>query len=346
MLEITGITVTQSPAGVILGDGGEVHLNGSQTINGGTLRTANGGTVNRSGNGNTTMSDVFIDCDVSLVAPSGLIYGSDTLACTGTVAINDASSVNNSFVQFNANTTLSGGGRLFLGGSGNDSQVITSASTFTIAPDFTVEGSGDIAASLINNGLVRAFPSANGDGRLRLYSLSKTNNSQMVADTGGVLEITGMTITQNAEGGDDGELLADGGIVEFNGSQTVNGGVMRTANGGRLVKIGNGNLTASDLTLEGDLELQAPSGFLYGGLSFVNNGVVRINTTGSANNGYMQFNADTVITGDGRFALEGGGDDSQLITSASTATFGPDQRVEGEGKMFGSYVLEGVLAPG
>lgn len=341
-IEINGITINQSPTGEILADGGDVLLISSQSINGGRIRSINGGTVTKRTSGNITMSDVMIDTDLAVEASAGLHYNSESLVCTGTIALNDSGSANNAFVQFNANTTVSGGGRIFLGGSGNDSFVSTNGTTITIAPDFTIEGSGEINAASVNNGLVRAFTSEFGDGRLRLITSAKTNNAQYLADAGAVLEINGITINQ----GPAGEILADGGILELNGSQSINGGTLRADNGGRLRKVGNGNLTATGLTLEGDLELEAPSVMHYNSTDLVNNATVRVNSNGSANNAFIQFNANTVITGTGTVLLEGGVNDSQFTTNGTTATFSPTQALEGEGTMTGSYAIQGRFSPG
>ena len=342
IIEINGITVTQDPGGVILADGGEIALISNQTINGGTLRTMNGGTLVKLSLGNVTLVDTVIDSDLEVQAAAGVLWNGPTLDCNGTIELNDSASTSNSFIQFNTNATVTGGGSIFLAGSGNDSQVFTNGTTLTIAPDFTIEGSGDINATTVNNGLIRAFPSTNGDGRLRLVSGPKTNNSQILADTGGVIEINNITVTQAPAG----EILADGGNVELIGNQTINGGSMRSINGGRLIKLPSGNLSASDLTFESDFEMEAQSGMFYNSTSLVNNATIRLNTTGSTSDVFVQFNANTVVSGIGKVLLEGSSNDSQLHTNGTTATFGTGQTLEGEGTMAGSYIIQGRLAPG
>jgi hypothetical protein len=328
VVEINSVVVNQGAGGEILADGGSVEFVNSSTVNGGTMRTANGGTLVKLPSGNLSLSDMFIDGDLIVEAAAGVLYNSDMFTTTGSVIINDTTSASNSFIQFNANTTMTGGGRIFLGGSLDDSQVNTNATTLTIAPDFAVEGSGDINATLVNNGLVRAVPSANGNGRIRLILGTKTNNALMRADTDGVLEINGVTVNQ----GPGGEILADGGVVEFIASQTVNGGTLRTDNGGRLRKPASGNLSiGGDITLEGDLELEGASGLIVNTPMMTNNATLRINSNGSSSNTFVQFNANTVIGGTGTVFLEGDGDDSQLNTNATTVTYGPDQTVRGRG---------------
>ena len=346
VIEIQSIAVTNGPAGVLLADGGQIDFNANATINGGTLRTINGGTVRRRGNGTLTMTDVVIEADIPVEAASQIQYTGDTLDCSGDIILNDSASTANGYIQFNSNTTATGGGRIFLAGGGNDSAVFTNGTTLTVAPDFVVEGSGELNATFINNGLVRAFPSDNGNGRLRLISGGKTNNAVIVADPGGVIEITAITVTQNSEGGGPGLLVADGGTVEFSSNQSLNGGVLRAENGGQLVRLGNGTLTISDLTLEGDLDL-LPGGNMYvNGDSLVNDGAVLINDSASTTNSWVQFNGNASVTGTGRFLLGGGGDDSQMFTNGTTVTFGPDQRLEGEGRLTGAWVHHGTVEPG
>ena len=346
VIEVSNITVTQGPAGVLLADEGQIDFNANATVNGGTLRTINGGTIRRRGNGTLTMTDVMVDADIPVEQSSQIQYFGETFDCTGDIILNDSASTANGYIQFNSNTTATGGGRIFLAGGGNDSQVFTNGTTLTVAPDFVVEGSGEIYATMVNNGLVRAFPSDNGDGRLRLISGGKVNNALMVADPGGVLEINTIGVTQNSEGGGPGLLVADGGIIEFASNVTLTGGVLRDINGGRLIRTNSGTLSIADLTLEGDLEILAGGAVHINGNTLVNNGGVIINDSASTANSIVQFNGNTVVTGAGRFLLGGGGDDSQMFTNGTTATFGPDQRLEGEGRLSGSLVHNGTIEPG
>ncbi|USN98611.1 MAG: hypothetical protein H6810_10625 [Phycisphaeraceae bacterium] len=345
-VRISGITLSQGPAGELLADGGDIRFDGNQTLVGGKIRSVNGGTVTRSGNGTLTMSDVEVQGDLNLVPPSTLVHTGDALVCSASIILNDTSSSNDSILQFDADSTVSGGGSIFLGGSNNDSQVQTNGTVLTVASDFTIEGSGEIHADLVNNGLIRAFPSPNGNGTLTLTTGDKANNGQMLASAGGTLVIAAITVDQAGEGGTPGEIVADEGTVLFTGNQAIHGGVLRGANGGRLVRNGNGTLTASDVTLDGDLELVPPSTLLCDSATLVNNGVVIINDTGSSNDSIVQFDAPTVVSGSGRFVLAGGPGDSRIVANAVTPTFGANQRIEGLGDLHGSFVLDGVIAPG
>ncbi|USN98612.1 MAG: hypothetical protein H6810_10630 [Phycisphaeraceae bacterium] len=347
VVEINGIALTQDPSAVLLADGGEIELNGNQTIVNGTLRTVNGGVVRRIGNGTLSLTNVVVDASIPVEPGSQINYTGAVFNGTGDITLNETDSGADAYIQFFSNCTATGGGRIFLAGGGapgasNDSSVYTNGTVLTVAPDFVIEGSGELHAALVNNGLIRAFPSSNGDGRLRLITNNKTNNTQILADAGGVVEINGIAITQDPSA----VLQADGGTIEFNGGATLNGGVLRATNGGAIVRLGNGTLNTADLTLEGEIDLQPGANIQYNSVFFENNGAILVNPTTSTADAYVQFNANTVVTGDGRIVLGGGGNDSVLYTNGTVPTFGPGQRLEGEGQMYGTWNVQGVIAPG
>lgn len=344
VLEVENITITQGPAGELLADGGTLQFDGNPTVSGGTIRTANGGTAFRTNSGTLFLDSVAIDGDLSVGVVATVVWTGPVLDCNGSIILNDSISSNDAVLRFDTDATATGGGRIFLAGSQNDSQVNTVDSTLTIGSDFTVEGSGTVSAVIVNEGLVRAFPSDNGDGRLILDNGLKTNNGLMVADTGGTLTFSSVDVVQNAEGAPAGSLLASDGIVEFIGTGSVTGGVIANE-GGLAVRRTTGTTTLTDVTIEGDFEIE-PVGTvaIIGGLE--NNGRILINPTGSSNDGILRFDTNTTVTGEGDIVLEGGVNDSQINTNAVTATFGPDQRIIGEGEMNGDFVVDGTMAPG
>ncbi|HHN77209.1 MAG TPA: hypothetical protein ENK11_00845, partial [Phycisphaerales bacterium] len=146
-LFISGVTITQGPNGMIAADGGIVRFNGNVTIDGG--RILGTGTLLRPGNGNLSLTDVSLEQDIDVEAAGGILYAGAAFNCERTITLNDSASINNAFIQFNSDTTVSGGGSIFLAGGGapgasNDSRVVTNGTTLTIAPGFTIEGSGDV----------------------------------------------------------------------------------------------------------------------------------------------------------------------------------------------------------
>ena len=339
VIDLSNVTVNQGPSGEILADGGAVEFVSSQTVNGGTIRTANGGTLTKPASGNLSLSGVSLQGDLDVAGNAGVIYNSPFFDCQGTIALNDSTSTSNAFVQFNASTTVSGGGSFFLAGSSNDSAVTTNGTILTIEPGFTIEGSGEIPATLVNNGLIRAFPSTNGDGRLDLFSGTKTNNAMIRADVGGVIDLSNVTVNQ----GPSGEILADGGAVEFISSQTVNGGTLRTANGGALSKTPSGNLSMSDIFIDGDLDVAGSAGVLYNSEVLTTTGSLNLNDSSSTGNAFIQFNASTTLTGGGRIFLGGSSNDSQVTTNGTVLTVAPDFALEGSGEIPATVTNNGLI---
>ena len=343
-IAIDGIVLTQDPAAEVLADGGTINLPSSQTINNGTIRAINGGTVIRPANGTTTLTNVVLDADLPIAPNSTLLYNGPQFEAMGTITLNDSGSNNNAVLQFNNTCTLTGGTTVFLAGGGDDSQITTAGgATLTLDPSTVVEGSGNIPAVIVNDGLVRAFPSANGDGELRLFSGSKANNATMVAEPGGTLSISGIVLTQDPSA----ELLADGGTIILPSSQTISGGTVREINGGAVLRPANGTTTFTNVALDADLDIAPNATLIYNGATFDCTGQIVVNNTTSANNGVVQFNNTSLFTGGGEVFLGGGGDDSQLTMAGGvTVTIDTDNSVTGDGLMFGTYEFNGELAPG
>ena len=339
VVDLSAVTVNQAPGGEILADGGGIEFVSSQTINGGTIRAINGGTITKPSTGNLSLSDISLQGDLDVAGNAGVFYNSTVFDCQGIISLNDSVSTGNAFVQFNASTTVSGGGTIFLAGSSNDSQVTTNGTVLTIAPGFTIGGSGEIPATMVNNGLVRAFPSTNGDGRLDLFAGTKTNNALIRADPGGVIDLSAVTVNQ----GPGGEILADGGGVEFISSQTVNGGTLRTANGGTLTKPPSGNLSMSDIFIDGDLDVAGNAGVFYNSAALTTTGSINLNDSASTGNAFIQFNASTTLTGGGRVFLGGSSNDSQVTTNGTVLTVAPDFALEGSGEIPATVTNNGLI---
>ncbi|USO00250.1 MAG: hypothetical protein H6810_06210 [Phycisphaeraceae bacterium] len=344
VLDIYSVGITQSAGGLLLADEGLVEFTGNPSLAGGTLDSINGGSFSRSSNGTLYLGAATLEGDF-YVQPYGLVlFTGNSFVNNGLIVVNDTSSSGDGYIQFDSVITVSGQGTVFLGGSGNDSQILTSAGAIvTFGPDQSVTGSGEVYAQLVNEGAFRAFPSTNGDGRLRLLGSPKTNNGTMTAETGGILDLTSVGVTQTA----GGVLMADGGVVEFNSNPSLSGGTLDTANGGRIIRQGNGTLYLGNTTLEGDLEIMPYGLVLITGNEIINNASILVNDTTSSGDGYLQFNDVGAINGAGRVLLGGYGNDSQILCSAGAiGTFGPDQTVEGDGEMHGTYTVQGTLKPG
>jgi hypothetical protein len=159
-------------------------------------------------------------------------------------------------VQFNASATISGNGVLRLEGGGNDAALTTNATTLTNALGHTIDGAGQITATLVNDGVVSAIDTSFGN-RLELVTGTKTNNSNMQAGPGAELFISGITINQAP-----GATIAAnaGGTVIFNGSNTINGG--RLVGPGDFVKPSSG-ISRSLMCRSSRTSMSQSAGILY-----------------------------------------------------------------------------------
>lgn len=341
VVQITSITVSQGANGVIRADGGGVEFAGNPVVVGGTIDAVNGGTVSRLPSGTLYLTDVTLDGDLS-VLPGGVVYFTgSTIENNATFYVNNSSSSLNAYVQSDTDCTLSGPGSLFLAGSGNDSALYTSGgSTLTLASGATIEGSGQIHAAMVNRGLIRTRTGPDADGRLVLLGGAKTNEADIVAEPGGVIEFSSVSVTQTGAG----RVLADGGRVEFRGNPTLNGGTLDTMNGGVLSREASGTLYLLNATLESDFYIQPGGVVLYTGDTFENNGSVIVNDTSNTLNAWLQFDTNCTVSGTGSVHLAGSLDDSQLLTSGgATVTFGPDTSVTGSGDVHAALVNNGTF---
>lgn len=341
-LIVTSMQLVQNETGVLHAmPGGTVRLDGNQTLTGGRLTADGGGTIIRSTGGTTTLQGIIVENELRVDRASVLLCDGAVFNCPGVIVINDTDSASDSYMQFLNNCIATGGGEIFLAGSGNDSMLFTgTGATLTLDPTFTVGGSGQVHATLTNNGLIRAYPSTHGDGRLMLVGGSKANQATMRAEAGGVLEISSIQVSQS--GG--GRLVADGGRVEFTGNPTVIGGSIDAINGGAVERMPGGSLSLQDVTLDGDLHLREAGVIYFTGSTIVNNATLRVNDTASASDAYVQTTGDCTLSGPGSLFLAGSGNDSMLLSSAgATLTLAPGATIEGSGQVHARLLNRGLV---
>jgi hypothetical protein len=341
-LEITGMTLTQGSSGVLHArDGGTVKLTGSQTLVGGRMTADPGGTLLRAGSGNTTLNGIAIEADLLVEPNSNLYCVASAMAFPGRIVLHPSTSSYNSFLDFNADCTASGGGSIYLAGPHDDCWIqTTNDATLTVGPDFSIDGAGSVTASLVNNGEITALPTLYTAGPMVLSGFAKTNNAVMQAGTDGVLRITSVAITQ----GPAGVILADGGTVEFTGNPSITGGTLDAVNGGTLSHTESGTLTLNDVTLDGDLDVRANNNVTSGGATLVNNATMFVNNSTSTFNSVLTFNADCAVSGTGTFFLGGSENDSQISSAAGvTVTHGASHTIAGSGYVNAAVVNNGTF---
>ena len=345
ILEIDSIAVYQGAPGVLRADAGTIRVPGTMTaeVVAGTISTLNGGVMEVLGGGVLTLRDVTLDGQLDING-SGVVHSTgSTLVNQGLIRVNANNSASATVLDFASPVTLSDTGTIRMLQLGDRAQLTTSnGDTVTQSAGHRIEGAGHIRASLVNDGVV----SSNiGTWTLGLLGSDKTNNGVMEAVNGGILEIDSIAVYQGAPG----VLRADAGTIRVPGTMTaeVVAGTISTLNGGVMEVLGGGVLTLRDVTLDGQLDINGSGRVVAAGAGFANDGLIRVNSNGSASQTVLTFGETNAIQGTGTIQLLQVGARSTLTSDVGvTGTIGAGQRVTGRGALDGDLVLQGTLAPG
>ncbi len=336
LLRLASVTVNQAAAAQLLADASNVEF-WSATINGGNARAQGGGRLLVTGttrlNGVTASGPLDVYDGVALQIDQGLVNN-------GTITINAQSGGAATTLQALTSQTLSGPGTVVLNASPNieTAQLTWSGGgeVLTHSAGHTIRGTGRIYVGMVNNGLVNA----DRNGRtLAITNAAKTNNATMKATSGGVLSISGVSLTQ-APGA---QLLADGGSTDFSGT-TINGGNVNAVNGGT----GNvsGNSTFVGVTTSGPLRVTSGVTLsLLNGLT--NNGVITVNPTESGAGTPVQVLNSQSLTGTGQIVLNASTNlDTAYITysgGGEVLTQGAAHTIRGSGHVYVNLLNNGLV---
>jgi len=326
VLEIGAITVTQGSNGELLANGGNLQFDNGSAISGGTLNTgANGGTY--AVQGNATFDSL---------TNNSTVYKADmgTLTVTGNLTDNGSIVVNTDFyggdaISFSGGT-VSGTGSIILNEGGGYAVL---NGTLTQSAGHTISGNGQINAALTNNGTVNANGGSTYNGSsLVLQTSDMTNNNVMEATNGGQLEVNGITVSQ----GTNGEILADGGNVQFEGGAKISGGALNTGTNGGYYSL-YGNATFDVLTNNSTVYISNNDTLTVTG-DLTDNGEILVNGNYYGND-IITVSGGTV-SGSGSIVLNVGGAGAQLngtLTQASGHT------ITGNGEINAALINNGTV---
>ncbi len=337
VLAIGAVEISQSPSGTVRAGGGDVRfISGlNSSIVGGSLE----GPARRQA-GVTELSGVTLTGTLAIDQTGTVRVTSAGLTNNGTIEVNLSSGSFDGVLVASEPAVIDGTGTVVLGGGQNDSRIDSDpGASFTQLAGHTVEGGGQITASFVNNGLVRASatPFANV---LELVGNAKVNNAVMEASAGALLAIGEVSITQ----GSGGLLSASGGEVRF--LSGTNASIVGGALVGPALRQA-GVTTLDGVTLSDALAIDATAEVRIAGDGLTNNGIIRVNDSFSTFDGVLRFASDATLGGFGTVLLGGGLNDSQLAAAAgTTGTVGSGQQVVGEGTFLGSLVVEGPVSIG
>ncbi len=328
-ININGITLDQAPGAQINVGDGSLTLS-SATINDGTINATSGAVTQVTGT--TSFDQLTLNAPVVMNSGTAIAI-TNGLVNNNTLTVNPTNGGFATILRFDDSTTLGGTGTTRLLGSGNRSQLSTAAGeTVTVGASHTVQGLGQINASLINNGLVET-----SNGTLTLQVSNKINNTLIQVNPSEGLLITGIEIDQT--GG--GQILNNDGLVTLSNA-TINGGTMDALFGG-LTNLNTGTSTFQNMTNLSPVTLNSGVSLALSG-NVTNHSTININPTNGGFATTLTTPAPATIDGLGEIILSGNTNRSQ-ITGAGL-TIGADQTLSGRGQINAPLNMNGTIAPG
>ena len=255
----------------------------------------------------------------------------------GLIIVNPTASISATHLDFEADAMLTGTGTILLNSIASRAQIRTgTGATFTQGLQHTIEGYGQIAGSMLNNGTVDANVATQ---TMDLFSADKANNSIMRASNGGRLQISSITINQ----GTNGTIGADGAssVVDFSGA-TINNGNVQSTNGGLLT-------ISTIATFDGVDFLQGQMHILNARTldvlnSITNDGVITVNPGGATSATQLDFENSGSFFGSGEVVLDSIGARARLRTGAGvTMTNSAMHTIRGFGQIEANLINDGVV---
>ncbi len=345
-------TIQNSGGAIEASGGGSVQLFNGVTVQGGTLTTDSGhGSMFETVAGNYATLDgstagTLTNAGPFVVVDDSTLYVNGTINNTGSITLKGDG--DNTYLQLAGNTTLEGGGTVTLGDSGNPLNYINGG--FTLTNRQTIQGSGEINTSSVNN--QATIDADNADHNLEIAAgtavtntgtLEATNHGTLLLyndslnNSGGTIKATGASTVQF----DYGTIQNRGGTIEATGGSTVQLMNGATIQGGTLTTdSGMGSVFETvagyNATLDG-----SSLGTLTnaGAFDVVNNSTARlngvINNTGSitvqgdGNYTYLQLVGNTTLMGGGTVTLADAGNPLNRINGSFALT--NEQTIQGAG---------------
>ena len=321
LLYVDGITLTQSPQGQLLADGGYVSVTSDATVSGGTLVTANDGGMHIA-SGTNTLQDVTIAADSAVtVGGTGLILAGSSVTNNGTVTCGPDSDL---LVQ--DDLILQGNGELELVNNELNTAV---GVTLTHGSEHTIHGRGTINAAMVNNGTTIGTSSAG----IVLAGNDKSNSALMEGLASGRVTVEGIALTQTGSG----QLIADAGYVDLRDGATVVGGTLACANGGYIANVSGSN-TIQDVAIPAGADIRVGGTSLnLRGANLTCDGIITVNYTSA-----LVIEDNLALEGSGEVILSSG----TVSTAADkTLTLGGTQSIHGTGYINAALINYGLLMP-
>jgi hypothetical protein len=331
--------------GTLDGIGGEIALTGmlsnytavafgslaflGGTMQGGALSISSGNLIGTSSGG--TLNDVLLNGNLSLTAPSSFLTITNGLTLNGTATLGG-----DAYLGFSGTQTLGGAGAVVFNSTSypyyyNALVLTQSNTTLTIGTGITIEGGTTVGVGYSQIG---GYDSSLGVGS---NSGTQINNLGTIKATGnGTLTLAGTLTGNGTLDGSAGEIALTGTLNNYTaqalGSLAFAGGTMV----GGALSISSGNLigtssggTLNDVTLNGSLNLTAPSSFLT-----ITNGLTLNGTATLDGDAYLGFSGTQTLGGTGAVLFNSTSypyyyNALVLTQSNTTLTIGTGMTIEG-----------------
>ncbi|MBX3418620.1 MAG: PEP-CTERM sorting domain-containing protein [Pirellulaceae bacterium] len=259
----------------------------------------------------------------------------------GLIFVNPTGTSGVTFLAANEDLSLSGTGSIRLGYEGVWSQITTATGkTVTQQAGHTIEGVGQVGASLINHGVVRADASLGTGSELTLMTNNKTNTNLFEAVENSTLNISGIAVNNTGA-----TIRANGtdAVVQLSGAMSIAGGTLETVGGGLFQTSGSGTKTLNNVTNLGPLNVTNGTTLAAEG-TLTNDGLIFVNPTATSNVTLFSASDDLSLTGSGSIRLGYAGVWSQITTATGkTITQQAGHTIEGVGNIAGTLINNGTV---
>jgi hypothetical protein len=350
ILRLKNINLDLLNTGTALADGGDFEFDGqtqSQRLANGTITSANGG-VFRSVEGNAEFENITLNGDAVGNTRRGYRLFGASFTNNGTVSL--AGDGANGFTALGINATpytIDGTGEvIFSNPPASNPGTYPSigdnvgGGTLTNGANHTIRGSGRIAISTNNQGLINA--DVNGEFFSILNTL--TNEGDIGATNGGTLLILSACNQTGA-----GLVNLDGGFLDFGANSPIaslTGGSVVASNGGKAV-IQSGSVSMSNVTLDCDTDLLGRRIDAQAGM--VNNGSMLLQLDGG-NFGILRFDGPQAWNGTGEIVLNADSD-GQLhyaqvsrVNAGEAVVHGASHTIRGSGEVIAAIDNLGLIS--
>ncbi|MAY75448.1 MAG: hypothetical protein CMJ31_12190 [Phycisphaerae bacterium] len=331
-LFLTGITVDQSGGGVIRTAGGSVDVLNTTIV---------GGLIEQNGADSFDLRSAAVLDGVTASGSIGVTAGNTIglvggMTNGGELIVNPTSVGVLTGVRIDESMTIDGAGTLRLNAFDSRAELSRAdgSVTLTNGPSHAIRGVGRVSSGMVNQGVVSADIAGQ---TLQLRDGPVLNESELIAENGGQLVLSGIDVDQS--GG--GVIRTSGGTISINGAR-VTGGDLEQSGGDLLETLGGAVLEG--VAISGSVEQVAGSTVsIVGG--WTNNGVYTVNPNAVGVVTTLRVDSSSELSGDGVLRLAAFDSRASLarLDASVTVTNGVEHEIRGFGEVSSGLLNNGLV---